>query len=47
MWLIRSGVAEETAWSLSRAERKARAITFLGFEGVDWDWDRMIAKERK
>lgn len=46
MWLIRNGVAEEKAWSLSKVERLARAITFMAFEGVDWDWDRMQPKER-
>lgn len=47
MWLIRNGVAEETAWGLAPIERRARAIVFLGFEGTDWDWQRMMPKERK
>lgn len=47
MWLIRNGVAEKIAWSLTAIERRARAIVFLGFEGTDWDWDRNIPKERK
>jgi hypothetical protein len=47
MWLIRNGVAEDVAWGLSTAERKARAILFLKFEGADWDWGRMMPVERK
>lgn len=47
MWLIRNGVDEELAWSLSRPERLARAVVFAEFEGAEYDWRAMKFKERK
>lgn len=47
MWLVRNGVAEETAENLSNVERVARCIVFLRFEGTEWDWSRMRPTERK
>lgn len=47
MFLIKNGVAEETAWGLSNAERLARCVTFGQFEGGEYDWHRREWKEKK
>jgi len=45
--LVKSGVAEERAFSMRREERLAWIIVLGRIEGGDWDWERMIWREKK
>ncbi|WP_424139365.1 hypothetical protein [Roseomonas chloroacetimidivorans] len=44
---MKNGVPYDRAISMSDEERFAHAVIFAGFEGTEFDWQRMRWKERK
>jgi hypothetical protein len=47
MALIKNGVTEEVAWSLSPVERLARLVVFGEMNGGEFSWRTLSWRERK
>ncbi len=43
-WLVKNGVEFERAFAMEPAMRLAMAVAFGMFEGLEFDWARMVWK---